>query len=330
MPCGAWNVSNLSNPSPWGRDSEIQASFHHAGHVLGSASVLLRMPGHTLFYTGDICESDQELMGGYTPLDEQVEVDTLVIETTQGAADESSVFPYFQESLRLGEYIRNVLKGGGCVLLPCFALGRMQEILNVVARLQEEGLIPDVPVYASGLGRAIYELYGRFTEYLAPDAELRPLKQFGRIGNVFEAGVVERLLQKPCIMVATSGMMLENTPSALIAQEMIRHTQHGIFFVGYVDPDTLGFKLLNAKPGDRLRFALGYPSVELKLENIKRLHFSAHANRKSLSALIERIKPKNVVYVHGDADAIQWMCDNSGVGCRSYMPAIGQTITLEA
>lgn len=313
-----------------GPEEEIAVSFHHAGHVLGSASILLRMPGHTLFYTGDICENDQELMGGYTPLDSGVEVDTLVIESTQGAADESVVSPYFQESLRLGEYIRRVLKGGGCVLLPSFALGRMQEILNVVARLQEEGVIPEVPVYASGLGRAIYELYDRFTDYLAPDAELRPLNQFGRIGNVFEPGTVERLLETPCIMVATSGMMLENTPSALIAQEMVRYNHHGIFFVGYVDQDTLGHKLLHVKPGDRLRFMLGAPSVEVKLENIRRLHFSAHANRKSLSAIVERLHPKNVVYVHGDPDAIAWLRGNTKNGCRSYQPEIGQTLTLEA
>ncbi|HPO14003.1 MAG TPA: MBL fold metallo-hydrolase [Candidatus Hydrogenedentes bacterium] len=317
-------------PFRLGADQEIEVTFHHSGHVLGSASVLMRIPGHTILYTGDICETDQELMGGYTPIDEKIEVDTLVIESTQGAADETSVYPYFQESLRLGEYIRRVLKGGGCVLLPSFALGRTQEVLNIVARLQEERLIPEVPVYASGLGRAIYEVYNRFQEYLAPDAELRPLEQFGRIGNVFDPGVVERLLSEPSILVATSGMMMENTPSALIAQEMVKYNHHGIFFVGYVDQDTLGYRLLNANPGDRLQFALGHPAVEIKLENIRRLHFSAHASRKALRKIIERIKPKNVVYVHGDPDALAWMRENTGNGFRSYVPGIGQHLTLEA
>ncbi len=312
-----------------GDDAEIEATFHHAGHVLGSASILLRTPRHTLFYTSDICEIDQELMNGYTPLNGDVRVDTLVIESTQGASDESAIYPYPQESARLGESIRRVLKGGGSVLLPCFALGRTQEILNIVARQQEEGVIPDVPVYVSGLGRAIYELYDRFYEYLAPGAVLRPLSQFHRIGNVWEPGVVRRLIEDPCILVATSGMMMENTPSALIAQEMVRSNHHGIFFVGYVDPDTLGYKLLHARPGDRLRFLLGYPAVEIKLENIKRLHFSAHANRAALRGIIERIKPHNVVFVHGDPDALAWMRHNGGNGYRSCAPCTGQTITLE-
>jgi cleavage and polyadenylation specificity factor subunit 3 len=308
----------------------VEAQFLNAGHVLGSASVLLRTPGHSLFYTGDICEIDQELMGGHRLFDQNETVDTLVIESTHGATEESSVLPYAEEALRLGEAMAQVLKGGGSVLVPCFALGRMQEVLNVLARLQEERVIPPVPIYASGLGRAIYELYDRFSHYLAPGANLRSLEQFGRIGNVFDSNLVETLIGHPCIMVATSGMMLENTPSALIAQQMVRGSQHGIFFVGYLDHETLGYKLLHAKPGDRLRFQLGFPETEIKLETIKRFHFSAHAPRAALQKIIDRFKPKNIVYVHGDPDALDWMLLNTCNGSRSFVPAIGQTIALEA
>lgn len=307
-----------------------EARFLHAGHVLGSASVLLRTPKHSLFYTGDICEIDQELMGGHRLFDYNETVDTLVIESTHGATEESSVLPYAEEALRLGEAITGVLRGGGSVLLPCFALGRMQELLNVIARLQEERVIPPVPVYASGLGRAIYELYDRFYHYLGPEANLRPLEQFGRIGNAFDPNLVETLIGHPCIMVATSGMMLENTPSALIAQQMVRKNHHGIFFVGYLDHETLGYKLLHAKPGDRLRFQLGLPETEIKLENIKRFHFSAHAPRAALRKVIDQLKPKNIVYVHGDPDALDWMQLNTCNGSRSFVPAIGQTVELEA
>jgi len=156
---------------------------------------------------------------------------------------------------------------------PSFALGRTQEVLNFVSRLQEEGKIPNVPVYASGLGRAVYELYDRFQEYLHPEAMLRPLEEFARIGNVWKPGVVSRLISEPCIIVATSGMMLENTPSALIAEEMVKSKHHGIFFVGYLDHETLGYKLLHATPGDALQFGLKRPKESVVLENIKRFSF---------------------------------------------------------
>jgi len=125
-------------------------------------------------------------------------------------------------------------------------------------------------------------------------------------------------------------MMLENTPSALIAEEMVQAENHGIFFVGYLDHETLGFRLTEADSGDELMFGLDRPTVPVTLENIQRFSFSAHAPRTALQGVIEHIKPKNVVFVHGDGDAIDWMNANTGNGYNNYAPAIGQTITLES
>ncbi|MBI2434744.1 MAG: MBL fold metallo-hydrolase [Candidatus Hydrogenedentes bacterium] len=320
---------NFEETFPLVEGGPVEISFHHAGHVLGSASILLKAPGHTLFYTGDICETDQELMAGYSLLN-NVHVDTLIIESTHGSTDNSHVRPYPQEALRLGHAIAEVLHQGGSVLIPSFALGRTQEMLNIVARLQEEGVIPEAPVFASGLGRAIYEIYNRFERYLHPDATLRPLDQFGRIGNVWERSVVRDLLAEPGIIIATSGMMLENTPSAMIAQEMVKRTHHGIFFVGYVDHETLGYRLLHSEPGELLEFSLGAPPVEVKLRNIQRFYFSAHAPRTSLRSVIERLHPKNVVFVHGDPPALAWMKEHTANGYRTHVPMVGQSVVLEA
>ena len=68
--------------------------------------------------------------------------------------------------------------------------------------------------------------------------------------------------------------------------------------------------------------------VEVKLENIKRFHFSAHAPRKALKRVVERLHPKNVIYVHGDPDALRWMQDNTGNGARTFAPTVGQTIMI--
>jgi len=110
----------------------------------------------------------------------------------------------------------------------------------------------------------------------------------------------------------------------------VREPQHGIFFVGYVDHETLGYKLLNAAPGAWLEFELGKPAVEVKLENIQRFYFSAHAPRSTLQRVIERIHPKNVVFVHGDPDALAWMKEHTQNGYRTYAPGIGQSVVLEA
>jgi Cft2 family RNA processing exonuclease len=308
----------------------VHASFHRAGHVLGSASILIKAPGHTIYYTGDLCETRQELIDGLQPLPEDEQVDTLIIESTHGANDLGGAVSYQEEIYRLGTEVAKVLEAGGTVLIPSFALGRTQEVLNFISRLQEEGVVPEVPVYASGLGRAVYELYNKFTDYMLPEATLRPLDKFKRIGNVWKPGVVKKLISEPAIIVATSGMMLENTPSALIAEEMVQGENHGIFFVGYLDSETLGYRLTEADSGDELMFGLDRPTVPVTLENVQRFSFSAHAPRTALQGVIEHIKPKNVVFVHGDGDAIDWMNANTGNGYNNYAPAIGQTITLES
>ena len=309
-------------------DPPVEAMFQPAGHVLGAASVLLRLPGHTVYYTADISEGPQELLAGFKPLPANEKIDTLIIESTHGATEEDKVHDYAAEAQRFGVELTKVLERGGTVLVPSFALGRTQEILTMIARMQEDGVIPQVPVYASGLGRAIYEIYARFEDHLMPESYLYPLDQFGRIGNVWERSVTEKLIEKPCIIVATSGMMLENTPSAMIAQEMVKYTHHGIFFVGYVDPETPGYKLLHAEAGDRLQFSLRAPKVPVMLRDIQRFHFSAHAPRSTLKSVIDRIRPKNIVYVHGDAPALAWMQEHTGGGYNSFTPQVGQTLTL--
>jgi len=310
-------------------DSNIRITFSHAGHVLGSASVLIESPNHTVFYTADICTVDQELMEAYRPPKNPEKIDTLIVESTYGATENADQILFENEVERFGSSIAEVLTDGGVALIPSFALGRAQEILNIVTRLQEEGTIPWVPIYASGLGRAVYEIYDDFFDDLKPTAELSPLDEFLNVGNVWKPDVARRLIQEPSIIVATSGMMLENTPSAMIAQHMVRETHHGIFFVGYCAEDTVGAALKEAKVGDQLVFELEGEPVHIALNNIQSFHFSAHANREELSDVIDAIPSKNVIYVHGDPPALEWMEYNTAKGRNKYVPAIGQTILLE-
>jgi len=307
----------------------FRALFNPAGHVLGSGSILLEMDSYKILYTGDISASNQELLGPYQSMDGLDEVDTIIVESTQGAVDENKVNSYYEESLQLVKSINQVIEQGGSVLLPAFALGRTQEIANMLARFQEEGLLAKVPIYISGLGRAIYEIYEQFREYLDTTNKLRPLNCFRKLGNVWQPEEIKQLLSNPGIIIATSGMMVENTPSALIAQEMVKSKQHGILFVGYIDPDTLGYKLLHSKEGDELQFQLDTSPVKVKLRNIKRFHFSGHAYRSALLELIERLHPKNVILVHGDPPALDWMKENINSKFKCFVPQNNSKITLE-
>jgi predicted metal-dependent RNase len=199
----------------------------------------------------------------------------------------------------------------------------------MISRLQDENKLPYVPVYSSGLGRAVYEIYDHFFDELKPEAALSPLEEFLSVGDVWNPEIARDLIRDPCIIVATSGMMLENTPSSMIAQQLVQNPKHGIFFVGYCAEDTLGQTVKNAKVGEKIVFELGGDPVVNTLTNIQSFHFSAHASRKALQQVVDDIPSKNIVYVHGDPPALEWMEYNTGEGRNKYVPAIGQTIHLE-
>lgn len=311
-------------------DSNVRVTFYPAGHVLGGACVNIQSPGHNVFYTSDISWADQELMPAFEIPSCAANVDTLIIESTYGANPEADHYVYAEQVDGFAKAVKQVLDREGVVLVPSFALGRTQEMLNVIARLQYDGRIPDVPVYASGLGRAIYEVYERNRELLRAESHLYPLAEFESVGDVWDPRNVKRLLRYPGIIVATSGMMLENTPSAMIAKQMVKEPRHGILFVGYCDPETLGHRVKHARKGDKLVFQPGEPAVELKIDTIESFHFSAHAPRSALQQVAEQFHPKNIVFVHGDAPAIEWMYENCRNGANPHAPAVGEVLTLEA
>lgn len=309
-------------------DSPVSVRFRHAGHVLGSASIVVNAGDHTIYYTGDICTYDQQLMPKYIPPDASAHIDTLIVESTNGAYEEGDTFSYQNEARRFCEAICEVVDDGGCVLVAAFALGRTQEVLNILVEKQEAGKIPDVPIYASGLGRAVYELYTKFSDQLRDGKPPAPLSLFGSVGNNWDEGLASELIKEPAIIVATSGMMIENTPSARIAEKMVADGRHGIFFVGYCDPDSLGYAVQHAKPGDRLTFRLGQAPVPIKTSNIRSFRFSAHAKRSDLLSLVDSVNAQNVIFVHGDSNAIDWMKEHCGEDARKFTPFLGETIHL--
>ncbi len=96
--------------------------FFDAGHVLGSAGVLLRAEGRAVFYTGDVNFDDQTIMQAAVFPEEKIDI--LIMECTRGDHAQPAEWTRSGEERRLGEAIEKAFsRGGGCVLIPVFALG---------------------------------------------------------------------------------------------------------------------------------------------------------------------------------------------------------------
>ncbi len=220
----------------------VRASFHDAGHILGSSSVLLRHEGHSIFFTGDINLGRQQLLVGCA-LPERP-VDTLVLECTHGATDSATLPPWGVEAKRLAKEANAVFGRGGSVLIPVFALGKMQEMLATVFALMRKGSLPEVPVYTAGLGKKICMVYDK-NRFVVPvantDIELLELPQ----RNIFDVQRPEDFFRSPCIVLAASGMVVERTTSFGLTKRWLQQKGSAIFTVGYMDPNTPGYRLVS-------------------------------------------------------------------------------------
>jgi Cft2 family RNA processing exonuclease len=304
----------------------IQARFLPAGHVLGAAGVLFRQGKRFLYYTGDISLQAQVLIpGAILP---EVKVDTLILECTYGNDPAYHSRNRHQEVESFAREAAAILSAGGCVLIPAFALGKTQELLCIIYQLMRNGKIPSVPLFISGLGKSITEIYQDHRRYLRPQASVLSFDLFSVLGTVDDLSI-QSLLQEPCIIVATNGMMVENTPSARIARWMVQDERHGIFFCGYVDPDTLGYRVFHAGVGDEIPFTPEGEPVTIKNPHIRRFYLSSHADRYELLEVARRIRPRTVVLLHGEKEGIEHMKGKLEGEFQVLIGERGKTIELD-
>ncbi|OHE89473.1 MAG: MBL fold metallo-hydrolase [Verrucomicrobia bacterium RIFCSPLOWO2_12_FULL_64_8] len=287
-----------------GTRDEIELVFHQAGHVAGAAGVEIHHQHRKLFFTGDVLfEAQRTLPAARFPLDK---FDTLVMETTRGATERPEGKSRLNEVTRLVNTINETIQRGGSMLIPVFALGRMQEILSIVHDARKFGRIVDCPIYASGLGIDLCDYYDdiahktkqvHFSRQILKDLKVRPLPR---------KLVPGRLPEESALYIVSSGMVVEKTPSYVIAASLAGHARHTIGFVGYCDPATPGGQLLATKKDQSFHFEA--VSVKTKLKaHIERFELSGHADRDELLDYALHCKPRAIVLTHGDPPARAWM-----------------------
>jgi Cft2 family RNA processing exonuclease len=283
----------------------VRATFHDAGHILGSVGVTIEAEGKRVMYTGDVNFEHSTLQKGAVFPEESV--DALIVETTRGEQARDPEYDRRNEEDTLAEAIDNVLARGGSVLIPVFAMGKTQEVLGMLHRFKEEGLVPRrTPVYIGGLSTKMTHIYDRFSRDSRRHLPgFRFLKDMEIQGNGKKRkGPIPFL--PGCIYALSSGMMSEKTVSNNFARQgLLENKKHGLFFVGYADGETPGGKIRAAEAGDMVELDPAFPSVPLNCE-MRVFDFSGHSTRDAIADYIERVKPKKAILVHGDDGAVEW------------------------
>jgi len=280
-------------------NEKISFEFFDAGHILGSASVLINAGGKKIYFTGDINLRNQTLI----PKAElpKHKIDILITESTNCASEN---YPdYKEEEKKLAAFINRVINKGGSVLIPSFALGKSQELLMRVHTLMKKNIIPHVPLYYSPMSKAINDVYDDY------NYSINRIKMGFKLSEIDFTLLNRRdsmrgnFYKRPSIIIATSGMMMPRTASYTIAKQFLPRANFGIAVCGYCDPDTPGFLIKNAKPFELLYLSNFESPVDVRCE-IGSFRLSSHSRKEELENMIEALDPDTIIIVHGDENAI--------------------------
>ncbi len=289
-----------------GAKDGVEIILHPAGHVAGAAAVEIRHKHRHIFFTGDVLFESQRTLGGAKfPAGH---FDTIVMETTRGTTERPLGKERVNEVARLVAAINDTIQRGGSVLIPVFALGRMQEIFAIMHDARKFGRLVECPIYSGGLGIDLSDYFDeiarktkhvQFSRGILKDLKLKPVPRKLKAGED---------PQQNGIYLVSSGMMVERTPSYTLASGLLGNARNLIAFVGYCDPDTPGGHLLAAKPGDDFVFEAAHVKQKVKAK-VERFELSGHADREELLEFAVQTGARSIVLTHGDPAARAWFVE---------------------
>ena len=283
----------------------LRATYIDAGHILGSASVLLDCTesGKTkrLVFSGDIGRSGLAIVRDPTPPEA---ADALIMESTYGNRDHESV-----EGARaqLAKVVRETAARGGRILIPAFAVGRTQEMIYALHGLAREGAIPPIPIYVDSPlaidATTVFEMhpesFDRSEEMVQKAKELFQFELLHYTREVEESKALSRA-HGPMVIIAASGMMENGRILHHLAQGA-SDQRNTILVVGFQAEHTLGRRVVEKQPVLQI-FGEDVP-LHAQVEVID--GYSAHADRTEMTNWLGHVRDKSprlgrIWLVHGE------------------------------
>lgn len=285
----------------------IIATYWDAGHILGSAGILLEInengKNYRIGFSGDIGRNDMPIIRNPNVLRD---LDLLIMESTYGNRLHEVSDAVEDE---VAETVKLVIERGGKIIIPSFAVGRTQLLVYVLHKLFDQNRIPVIPIYvdsplaveATKVYQTHPECYDRETYRLFIQNNQDPFG-FGRLTYIKNVEQSKELNDKkePCIIISASGMA-EGGRILHHLKNNIENKRNLVLFVGYAAEHTLARKIID---GEQEVNILGEP-YKVKAEIKKMDYFSGHADQKGLLDYLKLNNPeklKNIFLVHGEHD----------------------------
>jgi len=326
------------------RKEGYEVTFFDAGHIPGSAHVLVDDGETRLLYTGDFHVDEptgdrtntedeesgpgsgrtdgyvrkagttdevesvpgQRLVAGSTA---RPEADVLLIESTYSDVEHG---PRGEVERRFAESVRTTLWEGGTVVIPAFAIGRTQELMAVCAAY-------DIPCYVDGMGAEVTGQVRRHPDFLRDAGALRQANSHSRFVTGRD-GQRRRIAADNTAIITTSGM-LSGGPAMTYIPEIRGHPVNKICLTGYQVAGTPGRELLDT---GRVEIDGQVMPVSARVEQYD---FSAHVDRSGLLDFLEAYEDSEILVNHGDR-CVAFAEELIESGYEASAPDLGETITV--
>ncbi len=287
--------------------SGVDLLFRDAGHMLGSASVTLKINegGKEIVFgfTGDVGRINKPILRDPQPMPE---VDYLISESTYGGKDHDDFAIAEEELLKIIE--EACVRKKGKLMIPAFSVGRTQDIVHTLDRLENQGRLPSIPVFVdsplSVNATQIFELHpecfdDELKKYMLKDPNPFGFSKLKYTREVADSKAINN--QKgPMIIIASSGM----ANAGRILHHFVNNIEdpaNTILIVGYCAQGTLGAALVNGVNKVKI-----YGDVYKVKADVKRMSaYSAHAGQSELATFLSNQKSgklKKMWLVHGEPD----------------------------
>jgi metallo-beta-lactamase family protein len=285
----------------------VSVEFKSAGHLLGSSFVVVRVGDRTVLFGGDLGRYGQPVLPDPLPA---VAADTVLVESTYGDRDHATG----DDGERLASIINDTFRRRGKVIIPSFAIGRAEEMIYWLRRLEIEGRIPVLPVYLdSPMAIKALKFYKARATELDPDMLPSGQEMCAFCTQRFQTVVTPQESKaltastQPAIVISASGMatggrVLHHLKDALPDE---RNT---VLFVGYQAAGTRGRRILEGESEVKIHGQM-FP-VKAHVDRLNSM--SAHADRGEILRWLRTFPapPSQVYLVHGETGPMDALKDN--------------------
>ena len=281
----------------------VTLTFRDAGHILGSAQVVLDVvEGARKFrylFSGDVGRGDDEILRDPEPVEN---VDFLQIESTYGARDHAMKTDSIAEFAQL---INETHARRGKIIIPAFSVGRTQSVVYVLNKLTLAGKIPQLPIFvdsplsvnATEVFRLHPECFNEETyRFLREKANPFGMESLTYIRQLSQSMKLNDLTD-PAIIISASGMAEAGRVRHHLKNN-IGDAKNLVLFVGYCAEHTLGAQIRAGRSPVNI---FGEP-YEVRAQVAAIDAFSGHADRHELRRYVERLTGdiKKIAVVHGE------------------------------